>query len=738
MPYEIKHMKDDDRWCVHKEGGELVKCHDSEEKAKAHLRALYANVHAVKAVGDWEIEVRAVPFGTDADKQSFDNQTDFMLENFPTPAIVYHHGVKTDRKGYESTPVIIGKTISVEKRGDGIWLRVILDKLNEYASKVWEAAKAGLAVASSDSIAHLARLEVGGKRIPYQKQPGRIAVWPLAAVSLWDAGNSQLRPASPLALAMPALKTIYEQAGLSLPDIGGEQPQALEKSAAKNEAEPNKESEMDDKKEVGLTDEQVQAKIDNALKAQAEASEAAQKAAQERQAEIDAEVAKQVEAVKAEAAKARRLPFGEAPYQAEFADTWKFDNLSPGEIGMVIDIQEKSPKGKPSQQAYKALALRIADAKVEPNEEALSMGYVKGALKAAAGFDPTVDAIKAATDPMYSTLSGAGSQWVGTAYSRELWQVIRANANVAARIPDTVVPDGFSSKYFPLESTNPTWYKVAETTGADATSLVPVATVPASQAVTANKQITLAKMGCRVMYTGELVEDSLIAFVPELRRELAVTGQEMMDHVCIDGDTVVTASTNINGNDTTPTTQVYLIANGFRKLALYGASSANARDGGALDEDDYLETMFKMGTAGLGAADLQKCSFIVDPNVYKASLKLSSLKTKDVWANATLESGVLTKLWGYEVIPSWFMHYASAKRMTGAAGTIDGNTDTNNTKGAILGVRWDQWKLAYKRRMTMEVTRFANSDSWEIVALARWGLAYRDDEAAAISYNLTV
>ena len=72
------------------------------------------------------------------------------------------------------------------------------------------------------------------------------------------------------------------------------------------------------------------------------------------------------------------------------------------------------------------------------------------------------------------------------------------------------------------------------------------------------------------------------------------------------------------------------------------------------------------------------------------------------------------------------------------AGKVDQTTPANNTTGSILGVRWDQWKLAYKRRMTMEVTRIANADSWEIVALSRWGLAYRDVEASAISYNLTV
>jgi hypothetical protein len=145
-----------------------------------------------------------------------------------------------------------------------------------------------------------------------------------------------------------------------------------------------------------------------------------------------------------------------------------------------------------------------------------------------------------------------------------------------------------------------------------------------------------------------------------------------------------------------------------------------------------------MGTAGLAGADLAKCAFITDPNVYKKSLMLASVKTKDVWANATMESGVLTKLWGYNVYPSWNMHRNSATRKCDSAGEIDIDTVANNAYGAILGVRWDQWKLGYKRQMTMETTRFANSDSWEIVALARWGMKYRDTEAAAITYGLIV
>jgi len=40
--------------------------------------------------------------------------------------------------------------------------------------------------------------------------------------------------------------------------------------------------------------------------------------------------------------------------------------------------------------------------------------------------------------------------------------------------------------------------------------------------------------------------------------------------------------------------------------------------------------------------------------------------------------------------------------------------------------------------LEVEVTRLARSDSWEIVALMRFGLGYRDTEASAITYNVGV
>jgi len=99
-------------------------------------------------------------------------------------------------------------------------VRVLLNKSLEWAARVWEAAKRGQAVASSDSISHLARLEVGGRTMMYEKnKAGRISVWPLAGLSLWDKTEGNFQPASRYALAQPVMKAIYRDGGLSFPDV---------------------------------------------------------------------------------------------------------------------------------------------------------------------------------------------------------------------------------------------------------------------------------------------------------------------------------------------------------------------------------------------------------------------------------------------------------------------------------------------------------------------------------------
>lgn len=183
----------------------------------------YLSGASIKAVGDWELDITALPFSNkDSDGQWFDENTDTMPDTFTTPLVVYQHGVEQGAKGVQGKLEVIGKSVagSLRKEADGWHVRVVLDKLNKYAQAIMEAAKTGMVAVSSGSIAHLARLDIGSKVIPYEKdRPGRIAVWPFAEISLWEMGNGNMRPANRFAVAMPVIKAIYRDAGISFPEI---------------------------------------------------------------------------------------------------------------------------------------------------------------------------------------------------------------------------------------------------------------------------------------------------------------------------------------------------------------------------------------------------------------------------------------------------------------------------------------------------------------------------------------
>jgi hypothetical protein len=177
----------------------------------------------IKAVGDWELDVLAIPFGAkDSDGQWFDENTDIMPDAFSTPLAVYQHGVSQGAKSLQDKLIIVGKTKagSLVKKSDGWHIRIILDKALAIAKGLMDAAKRGMIAVSSGSISHLARLDIGGKNIMYEKdKPGRIAVWPFAEISLWERGNGNMQPANHNAVALPAMKAMYRDAGLPFPDI---------------------------------------------------------------------------------------------------------------------------------------------------------------------------------------------------------------------------------------------------------------------------------------------------------------------------------------------------------------------------------------------------------------------------------------------------------------------------------------------------------------------------------------
>jgi len=701
-------------------------------------------IRAVKSdSGDWEIEILGVPFGSPSDRDSdgefFTAQTKLHLDKFPTPPLVFFHGYN-EQKQPDAQPIYVGKTTGYEVRKDGVWFRGVLDKAVAQAKAVWDAAQQGMARASSGSIAHLVRKAANGQLLE----------WPLAELSVFDTFNGK-NPANRRAVVTPVMKMVYEQAGLSLPvDIEGESSETdgvevsdglLGSDVAANSQQQTISSVKN--KENIMNPEEVQKLVNDALKAERDrvAAEEAQKKAQEEAVSLAVKAAlvekdKELAAAKAEAAEARRLPGGvEAAHVAKFGNVAKYDNLDATDAAVLAGIMSAAKMANRSVGVSEDLRKYLAIQLAEMTDTERQFVASKSAMKMA-GMPMKANELN------QSTLANYGDEWIGVTYSSQLWDKIRLAAPIAAKIPTVQIPQGSESVVLPLNGTAPTFYKVAQASAQDSNPGRVTPTITTSKKGTANKTLTVSKLGAAINYTGELEEDSLIPWVSELRRDLTLEAAEILEHIIIDGDTATGATTNINSIGGTPAgNEAYLLFDGFRKLALV-TNTANSRSAGTLTVEDYLETLKLLGLAGRNAAQRDSVDFIIDMWSHWKSLELAEVKTRDVFVSPTIENGYLVNLYGHNVITSSNMHRANQDATYGlkanTSGKVDLNTAANNTTGSILAVRWDQWRLGYKRQMTFEVQRDAISDSTDIVVMMRVGMVNRDNEAASISYNVGV
>jgi phage head maturation protease len=611
--------------------------------------------------------------GHDLQGETFTPQTDYRLDLVPTKPVYYDHSA-SEKIGLTQ----LGSVATEEPDDIGVWIEAELDKSNQYTAAVLKLVERGVIGWSSGSVGHLTR-----------REGGVIKSWPIIEYSLTAT------PAEPRTVGVERLKS------LNLPGL---------------DLEPKHEETiiMSDTQETQAPSVDLGPVLE-AIKGIGERVKAfdGRLSAIENVPDNDPGIA------------------GKAIAVVTDTEHWRYDNVDNEALAFAIGTLETGRRNGQSRKGasiamYKALAMRLEGDEAKRTEP----GRVAANAMKSAGVK--------VNELNQSTLANFGDEWVGIYYSGNLWESIRHETQIVARIPMMEVPQGAESVVIPLESTDPTWYKVAQ--AADLTANpggIVTNTVTASKLGTAQRQLTLGKMGARVLWTGELEEDAFVPFAANLRRQLAVSAAESLESAVIDGDTATAITTNINHIGGTPTGNEYwLLTDGFRKLALV-TNTANARDGGALTSGDFLETAKLMGVGGSNA-DLARTAFIIPFAVQWKAMELVEVKTRDVFSGATIENGRLNGIYGYPIYTSHHMHKASANRLANTAGKIDLTTTANNTTGAILAVRFDQWMMGWRRRMTLETTRIPAADSTEIVALMRWGMINRDIEASAVSYNITV
>jgi len=697
-----------------------------------------------------------VVFGSPAQKdltgEYFTPETELGLDWYAQRPMLYHHGLDGELK-----TALIGTIDTLKVDAVGLWAEAQLDMRNRYVGAVRNLVEKGALGWSSGSLPHLVEVAADG----------RIKKWPIVEGSLTPT------PAEPRRTNVSNLKAAIRGVNgfKTLEDLLGEAESDPERETAPSESQSQTGAKTMTIRDLVLAvfaamgldvpaEEQL-AQIVTQVEAANSSVGGEQKADPVAQAALpEEEMMKNVEdiipqkTINTAFIKTVMDVINKYRANAVIAEAIKA-NVGHGGTSRASGAQVNPPANKPTQitvgskfdpltahdlaLGYQMLRGRTSD------EYRKAMTYKTAQLVEKGDVAANDLAVKShfpflkASEVMAADSAGFGDEWVFNYYGTQLWEQIREQTPVYQKMlsygmDEAEIPQGYEAETIPLEGADPDWY--VSTGGADenASSGMVTPTSASSKFGTGQKSVTVAKLSTRLNYQQELEEDSIINIVREANRKINVSGAEQMERILINGDTATGASTNINLIDGTPATAPskpsYTLLNGLAKLALV-TNTANAADAAnTLADTIFLALLPLLGVDGKHATDPNKVLYIIDNSTYFAALNLAILKTQDVFPTATIVEGVLRRIYGIEIVRSGFFGKGNATGKVSATGG-------NNTKGRILLVRPDQWASRWKRRMQVFTTYYPASDTTQVVAHMRWGLAFRDNEAAAIAYNVS-
>ena len=294
------------------------------------------------------------------------------------------------------------------------------------------------------------------------------------------------------------------------------------------------------------------------------------------------------------------------------------------------------------------------------------------------------------TKALDSTTAAAGDELVPTFEAAELWMDVNLDTLVLPLLPQVAMPT--SPFDFPLQLGDTNWYPTSENVQVTTTN-------------TATAKTTLTAYGLKtgVAFSDELEEDAVIAIVPELRRSLVRNAAEVIDDVLLNGDT--TATNGINSDGATITTSSagkahWLLGfDGLIHLPIVDNTAQSNALAGAVTADAYNAILAKLGRHAVPRRR-GEVVYITDVNTATRSLSITEFETVDVAGpRATLSTGEILSVYGKPLIQSEQMRLADAN---------DGKvTDSGNSTstGRILVLNTSQWRVGFRRQITVEVDR---------------------------------
>ena len=321
---------------------------------------------------------------------------------------------------------------------------------------------------------------------------------------------------------------------------------------------------------------------------------------------------------------------------------------------------------------------RLGLSPIEPSERFLQ-------CYRAAVFEGPGGRIKVAKDgkairAMDTAETGFGLELIGAQYVRDLWAAARNMDGLIGRIREIPMTD--PTTYVPIDGDLAEMLFVGESTSSSATAY--------TTTKTGSTRVTLSakKFTIQQIWSGELNEDSIIAFTPFLRERLNLSAALYLGSSMYNGDDTNAGTGNINSDDADPAdTKHYLAYDGIRHYWLVTTTGQGKDMAAALDfkeinvargklnaGDDDVDSLIKNINWGRSARELLA---VCDWDTYMAMLDGDKVTTVDKYgAAATIVTGELGNIWG---IPINSPSYATKTEADGKCST----TEANNTKGQI-------------------------------------------------------
>ena len=348
---------------------------------------------------------------------------------------------------------------------------------------------------------------------------------------------------------------------------------------------------------------------------------------------------------------------------------------------------------------------------------------------------PTKDGEPERTRAMDTAETGYGLELVGAQYVSDLWAATRNMDTISGAI--RTLPMTAPTTYVPIDGDLPEMLFVGESTAnnspADTTSKT------ASNRVT----LTAKKFTIQQIWSGEMEEDSIIAFTPFLREKLAMSASQYLGSSMYNGDTTNAGTGNINLDDANPTdTKHYLAYDGIRHYWLVDATAQGKDMAAALDlaeinvargklngGDDDVDNAVKNINWGRSASELL---LVADWSTYMSMLDGDKVTTVDKYGPAaTVLTGELGRIYGIPIVsPS----YATKTEADGKAA----DAEASNTKGQITLFNPAGFLAGSRREVQLFFDRIQRTDQFLFELYTRRAFTRFGGNVAAGIYNVTV